>query len=114
MRRSHLIAPLLVLAMLCTLIAPRRLRQAARLAVLSYLLAVAGTAAGAEDRSDGLRLLGVLPAMHLGWGAGTLVGMGRFGLPVAAFANLLRAVPAPVAAQASDGVHAPSLHGEGG
>ena len=114
MRRSHLIAPLLVLAMLSTLLAPRRLRQAARLAVLSYLLAVVGTAASAEDRSDGARLLGVLPAMHLGWGVGTLVGMGRFGLPAAAFANLLRATPAPGTARASDGVYAPSLHGEGG
>lgn len=119
MRRSHLIAPALVLALLAAAIAPRRLREAARLAVLSYALAVAVTAASTaaqpERRADGARLLAVLPAMHLGWGVGTLVGMLRFGPPVAAFANLVRGTPPdPHGGSSADGVYAPSLHGADG
>lgn len=121
MRRSHMIAPALVLTLIAALIAPRPLRGLARLGVLSYLLAVGATAASvagdAERRADAARLSAVLPAMHLGWGVGTLVGMARFGLPLAAFANLLRKPPPEVGAEAgastADGVYAPSLQGEG-
>ncbi len=118
MRRSHLIAPVLVLALLAALIAPRRLRRLARPVVGTYAAAVAATAAGtaarSESRADGARLLAVLPAMHLGWGVGTLVGMSRFGPPFAAFAALVRGAPAVPHGAAADGVYAPSLHGEGG
>jgi succinoglycan biosynthesis protein ExoA len=112
MRRSHLIAPALVLALLAALLAPRRLRGPGRLAATSYAIAVAGTAASAAmrpgRRADGVWMLAVLPAMHLGWGAGTLVGMARFGLPVEAFARLARGGPrrGPDGSPA-DGVYAP-------
>jgi succinoglycan biosynthesis protein ExoA len=116
MRRSHLIAPALVLAVIAALIAPRPVRAAARLAVLSYLLAVAltgaSTAARSGRRADGGLLVAVLPVMHFGWGLGTLAGMLRFGPPVSAFASLLRGTPPAGGAEAADGVYAPSLHGE--
>jgi succinoglycan biosynthesis protein ExoA len=117
MRRSHLIAPALVLALIAALIAPRRLRQLARAAVGAYALAVTATAANAATRpgarGDGPRLLAVLPAMHLGWGVGTLAGMFRFGPPLAAFAGLVRASASTPHAAAADGVYAPSLRDEG-
>jgi glycosyltransferase involved in cell wall biosynthesis len=117
MRRSHLIAPALVLTLIAALIAPRPLRRAARVGVLSYLLAVAATTASAarrpEQRADAARLPAVLPAMHLGWGVGTLVGMARFGPPLSAFAGLVSKTPSQEpAGLAADGVYAPSLHGE--
>jgi succinoglycan biosynthesis protein ExoA len=125
MRRSHLIAPGLVLAVLAAAIAPRPLRQAARGALAAYVAAVVatalGTAAARDRRREAGLLLAVLPTMHFGWGLGTLVGMARFGLPVSAFTTLLgvgeRTAGAPddVRAQAdgadSEGVFAPSLHG---
>jgi len=119
MRRSHLIAPLLVLTMIAALLAPRPLRRLARLGVLAYFAGVSATAAGVlaqpGQREDGARLLAVLPAMHLGWGLGTLVGALRFGPPLEAFAGLVQSAPAPAAATpASEGVYAPSLQGEGG
>lgn len=116
MRRSHLIAPALALALIAALLAPRPLRAPARLAVLVYLLAVAGTglstAARPGRRADGGLLLAVLPVMHFGWGFGTLAGMCRFGPPAAAFASLVRGIPPTDEAAATAGVYAPSLHGE--
>ena len=116
MRRSHLIAPALVLTLAAAVLAPRPLRQMARAGILAYLAAVAATGAATATRPDrrteaGL-LLAVLPTMHFGWGLGTLAGMVRFGPPVSAFATLLgRAQPASGAD--ADGVYAPSLRREG-
>jgi succinoglycan biosynthesis protein ExoA len=116
MRRSHLIAPGLVLALIAAGIGPRPVRQAARAAVLGYAIAVAGTslaaAARPEQRAEGGLLLVVLPAMHLGWGVGTLAGMLRFGPPLSAFTRLLGAAPQPSGDAADAHVYAPSLHGE--
>ena len=116
MRRSHLIAPGLVLTLIAAVAAPRPLRQAARAGLLAYSSAVAGTslatAASPERRAEGGLLLAVLPAMHLGWGVGTLAGMLRFGPPVAAFTRLLGQAEAPSGGAAGDRVYAPSLHGE--
>ncbi|MHB8235173.1 MAG: glycosyltransferase [Solirubrobacteraceae bacterium] len=115
MRRSHLIAPALSVALLTSALAPRPLRRLSRLGVAAYLLAVAATAAGAarrpQQRREGALLMGVLPVMHFGWGVGTLVGMLRFGPPLAALARLIGRGGA--VADAGDGelVHAPSLHG---
>jgi glycosyltransferase involved in cell wall biosynthesis len=116
MRRSHLIAPALTAALFTALAAPRPLRRASRLGLLSYALAVlatgASTAARADRREDGALLLAVLPTMHFGWGLGTLAGMVRFGPPFGAFARLAgRAAPADDA-EAGERVYAPSLHGE--
>jgi succinoglycan biosynthesis protein ExoA len=116
MRRSHLIAPGLVLTLLGAVAAPRPLRRAARAGLLAYSTAVAATglttAASPERRTEGGLLLVVLPAMHLGWGFGTLAGMLRFGPPVSALANLLGRAGPPSGDVADDRVFAPSLHGE--
>ncbi len=115
MRRSHLIAPTLALAALGAVLAPKPLRRASRLALLAYLLAVAATGASVAVRSrqptEGGLLLGVLPAMHFGWGFGTLVGALRFGPPLAALAGLAGREPA-TGAEEHAGVYAPSLYGE--
>jgi hypothetical protein len=116
MRRSHLIAPALSVALITSALAPRPLRRLSRLGVVAYLLAVAATAAGAsrqpQQRREGALLMGVLPVMHFGWGFGTLVGMLRFGAPTAAFARLLgRGDTVAEADGDAELVHAPSLHG---
>lgn len=117
MRRSHLIAPALVLALLAAVIAPRPLRRAARGALLAYAAAVGATALGTamnpQTRTEGRLLLAVLPTMHFGWGLGTIVGMFRFGAPVAAFASLVGASgsSSDAGGAEADGVYAPSLHG---
>jgi succinoglycan biosynthesis protein ExoA len=113
MRRSHLIAPVLSLSLVSAVVAPRPLRRASRLALISYLLAVSATAASAarrpQQRREGALLLGVLPAMHLGWGFGTLVGMLRFGPPLAALGHLLGRSQDSSDAVEAEPVHAPSL-----
>ncbi len=113
MRRSHLIAPSLVLTLLAAVLAPRVVRSRARLALAGYLAALLATSAASIRRSgrrrEGALLLGVLPAMHLGWGFGTLAGVVRFGPPLAALRGLLGAAGAP----SRDAVHAPSLRRDG-
>jgi hypothetical protein len=117
MRRSHLIAPALSLSLVSAVAAPRPVRRASRLALGSYMLAVAATAANAsrrpDQRTEGALLLGVLPAMHLGWGFGTLVGMLRFGPPLGAFARLLGRGEASTGGSETEPVFAPSLHDGG-
>ncbi|HMJ02972.1 MAG TPA: glycosyltransferase [Conexibacter sp.] len=122
MRRSHLLAPALALALLASFAPPRLLRWPAQLAVAAYLAAVGAAAARAaavpgQRRAGGL-LAVVLPTMHLAWGFGSLAGMARFGLPLRA---LVRALGGGAASPAEPGdpgdpgeVHAPSLHADGG
>ncbi len=114
MRRSHLIPPALALALIATVLAPRRLRLAARAAVLAYMAAVAATAAATAarpgQRAEGALLLAVLPTMHLGWGFGSLAGMVRFGPPVSALASVLQGAREPVGDD--EPVYAPALHGD--
>jgi succinoglycan biosynthesis protein ExoA len=118
MRRSHLIAPTLALALLGSLLGPRPLRRASRAAVLSYLLAVGATSAGTalrtKRRRESALLLAVLPIMHLGWGFGTLAGVLRFGPPLAALSRLAGREPQPAGSGIEEDVYAPSLHGERG
>ncbi|HXM87762.1 MAG TPA: hypothetical protein VN889_09010, partial [Solirubrobacteraceae bacterium] len=113
MRRSHLFAPLLALTLVAAVASPRPLRSSARLALVPYLLALVATGASVgarrEQRREGALLLAVLPAMHLGWGFGTLKGFARFGPPLAALAGLARRGAAPAQASAAS-VYAPSLH----
>jgi succinoglycan biosynthesis protein ExoA len=117
MRRSHLIAPALVLDAAAAATAPRPLRSAARAGLLAYACAVAASAAStASDRrrrAEGALLLAVLPTMHFSWGVGTLVGMARFGPPLSAFATLLGSARAPRHLAAGE-VYAPSLRGREG
>jgi hypothetical protein len=113
MRRSHLIAPALALTPLAAVLLPRHLRVAARAGLLVYAGALVVTACGAArgpaPRRDAMLLLVVLPAMHLGWGAGTLAGMFRFGPPLAALARVLGG-RGSLGPEAGDEVYAPSLH----
>jgi glycosyltransferase involved in cell wall biosynthesis len=113
MRRSHLIAPALALTPLAAVLLPRQLRVAARAGLLAYASALVVTAFGAARgpgrRRDALLLLVVLPAMHLGWGVGTLAGMFRFGPPLAALARVLGA-GGSLEPESDDDVYAPSLH----
>jgi len=118
MRHSHLIAPALSIALPGALLTPRPLRRLCRLGLGAYGVAVAATAAAEaarrpDQREEGLLLLAVLPTMHLDWGFGTLVGIARFGPPLAALARLLGGGGGPAAGSglaAAEGVHAPSLH----
>jgi glycosyltransferase involved in cell wall biosynthesis len=119
MRRSHLIAPALSVSLIAGVLGPRPLRRTARVGLAVYVGAVAATAASTaarpERRVEGGLLLAVLPAMHFGWGFGTLAGMLRFGPPLAAFSRLLGRSNAPSSspAHAEEPVHAPSLHSVG-
>jgi succinoglycan biosynthesis protein ExoA len=117
MRRSHLIAPVLSLSLVGSLLAPRPLRRLSRLGLAAYLAAVGVTAADAArrpgQRVEGALLFGVLPAMHFGWGFGTLVGVAKFGPPLEALSRLLgRSSPRP-SRDSTEPVHAPSLHERG-
>jgi glycosyltransferase involved in cell wall biosynthesis len=116
MRRSHLIAPALAGALGAAVASPRPLRRSAQAVVSLYLVAVAATALGTAARRgqqvEGALLTVVLPTMHLAWGVGTLVGMLRFGPPVAAFARMFGRSCEPSLAPAAQAVYAPSLHGE--
>jgi succinoglycan biosynthesis protein ExoA len=114
MRRSHLIAPALTLSLFGALLAPRPLRRLSRLGLTAYMTAVAATAADAArrpgQRQEGVLLLAVLPAMHLGWGFGTLAGMIKFGPPLAALARLCGREWPGRQEESGEPVHAPSLH----
>jgi hypothetical protein len=66
-------------------------------------------AAGGEE--DAALLLAVLPAMHFGWGFGTLAGVLRFGLPVAALRHVAGCPERSTAEDHVEPVYAPSLHG---
>jgi GT2 family glycosyltransferase len=91
LRRSHLLAPGLVLALLLRAAGPRRLRRRAGLALRLYAVALVGASArcaGRGDPRDVAALPAVFGVMHLAWGAGFLAGCVRFGLPVAAFAHV--------------------------
>jgi hypothetical protein len=95
MRRPHVVAPGIVLTLLACVLAPARIRTAARAAIGAYvgaLLAVTLRAFfGAEGkRPDPLRLPATLAIMHVSWGGGFFAACARFGPP---FAALRRLVP---------------------
>jgi succinoglycan biosynthesis protein ExoA len=92
MRRSHVLAPGLVLGAAAAVL-PGPQGPAARAAVGAWAAALAATAAreaaaGRAAPGDAAALPLVFAAMHLPWGAGFLVGCVRFGPPVAALARL--------------------------
>ena len=95
LRRSHLLAPGVTLAVAAALVPLGTLQRAARRVLPIYAGALAvGTAEAAikADRADP-RDLAWLPAvfavMHLSWGAGFLVGCLRWGPPLAAIRRVL-------------------------
>jgi succinoglycan biosynthesis protein ExoA len=114
MRRSHLLAPAIVLDLVIAAGGPRRARRIARFGLCSYAVAVAGAAIralpSAQRRTDALAVPPVLVAMHFAHGTGALIGALRYGPPLASLASMaglsgLAALLAP----AEESVFAPSL-----
>lgn len=114
MRRSHLIAPALVMTVGAALAAPRPLRRLARAGVGAYGVALAGAAIyaarHAEQPTDAALVPVVLAAMHLAHGAGAIEGAARRGPPLAAIAAALgHRQLALKLARPPEPVYAPSL-----
>jgi hypothetical protein len=91
LRRSHLLAPALVVDVALSCVSPRPVRVAARAGLCLYAAVLSGVAArslpAAERRGDALMVIPVLASMHLGHGAGAIRGAVRQGVPVAALAT---------------------------
>jgi succinoglycan biosynthesis protein ExoA len=115
MRRSHLLAPAVVVAAASAVAGPRGLRGLARAGLAAYLAAIglAGVRARRADPGHGAEAAlvpAVLVAMHFGHGLGALREAVRSGFPTAALARVLglsalaaRLAPPP------EPVYAPSL-----
>jgi succinoglycan biosynthesis protein ExoA len=92
MRISHLLAPAIVATAACTIASPAPIRRLARLGFGGYLAAMgyAGVRSWPQSRSasEAAMIPVVLPIMHFGHGVGTLDGFRRYGVPVAAVAQL--------------------------
>ncbi len=91
LRRSHLLAPALVIDAALACVAPRPVRVAARAGLALYVAVLCSVAARslptAERRGDALTMIPVLALMHLGHGAGAIRGTARHGVPSVAFAT---------------------------
>lgn len=96
LRRSHVLAPGLVLAAGAALVAPRPLRRAARAGLAAYAAVV--LAASARELPAAPADAAVLPlvfvTMHLSWGTGFLRGCATLGVPWAALRGLTGGRPA--------------------
>jgi glycosyltransferase involved in cell wall biosynthesis len=93
MRRSHVLAPGLVAALLLALVLPGRLAWPPRAAVAAWAVAVVGVSAkeaGSARPGDVASLPLVFAAMHVPWGLGFMFGSLRFGPPLAALARIAR------------------------
>lgn len=91
LRRSHMLAPGVALALVASVAAPRIVRVPARLGVGAYaaaLVAVSVRTRDAGDTRDAAALPVVFAIMHVTWGFGFLWSMVRFGPPIAALARL--------------------------
>jgi succinoglycan biosynthesis protein ExoA len=117
LRRSHLLAPAVVVTTTLAVAAPRPIRRIARVGVGVYasaLLAAGISAVGAADHpQDALLVPVVLAVMHFGHGTGALRCAVRYGPPTAA---VLRAFglngSAGPAESREEVVYAPSLRGD--
>lgn len=90
LRRSHVLAPGVVLAIAAAPL-PGPIGRLARLGVSGYLLAVIAVSARAATRespADAAALPLVFATMHLAWGLGFLWGMVRFGPPLNGFRRI--------------------------
>lgn len=91
LRRSHVLPPGLVLALAAATLGGRTGRRLTAPALLAYGAALAATCTSLRDRAnpDDLALMpAVFASMHLGYGAGMLAGVVRFGVPLAALVRL--------------------------
>ena len=92
LRRSHLLAPSVVLTVAASLFGPAPTRTVARVGLVAYAVAVLSATAQVAGRSRKREAAGlplVFATMHLGWGVGFLGGCARFGPPLRAFARML-------------------------
>lgn len=92
MRRSHLLAPGLILTFPVAL-RRGRLSSVARVATLLYgaALAAAGLRAGRDTSvGDRLGVSAALATMHIAWGAGFFAGCARYGVPIEALKRVAR------------------------
>jgi glycosyltransferase involved in cell wall biosynthesis len=91
MRRSHVLAPGVVVALAAGVV-PGPWRPPARLGIAAWLAALVGTSAREAARGappgDAAALPLVFATMQLPWGAGFLVGCARFGVPLRALARI--------------------------
>jgi succinoglycan biosynthesis protein ExoA len=91
LRRSHMLAPGLALAVAGSVVGPRVTRLPARAALASYvaaLLVVSARVAGTSSKRDAAALPVVLFTMHMSFAVGFTWSSLRFGPPLAAFAHL--------------------------
>ncbi len=113
LRRSHLLAPGIVLATAASAWSPRPLRTVARAGVGVYLATLAAASvrasAGGERRLDALLVAPALAIMHYGHGVGALQSMTRDGVPVAAVASALGFGDLTSSEDSAIRAHAPSL-----
>jgi hypothetical protein len=86
MRRSLWLPPALVLTAAAAAVAPRPVRDLARVGIGIYAATLAAGAARASGAApaDRAALPVVFATMHASWGAGFLAGATRFGPPLAA------------------------------
>jgi GT2 family glycosyltransferase len=93
MRRSHLLAPAVVLSAAAALVAPRPARRLARAGLVAYATALVGAgglaARDAEQPQEAVLVPAVLAVMHFAHGIGALRGARRYGPPVSAICNAL-------------------------
>ena len=93
MRRSHVIAPSLVLTLVAALLGRRGpFAPLARAGIATYAAALLAVSEGEARRArlaDAASLPLVFATMHLAWGLGFLVGCARFGAPVAALRRIV-------------------------
>ncbi len=85
LRRSHLLPPGLVLDTAFAAFGPRRIRPAARLGLGAYVATLASVAARScvsERNGDALLVPFALAVMHFAHGAGFILGVCRYGLPL--------------------------------
>jgi hypothetical protein len=91
MRRSHMMAPGLALAVIGSVAAPGFVRVPSRLALAAYGLSLAAVSVRVSEpgaERDAAALPVVFAIMHLSWGFGYLWSAVRFGPPVGALARL--------------------------
>ena len=87
LRRSHLLAPGVVLTVAAALLAPPPVRPLARAGLAAYAVAVLSASAQVARRGSARDTVGlplVFATMHFSWGTGFLAGCARFGPPLRA------------------------------
>jgi GT2 family glycosyltransferase len=114
LRRSHLLPPALVVDTALAAVGPAGLRRAARAGIALYALVLTAGALRDLRRAERATDAGLVPVvtatMHYGHGIGMLIGMRRYGVPLAALARVvgLRGVSERLTPP-RDAVYAPSL-----